>query len=106
MDGITDNFFDPRTARKFHVDVVEEAKRAGLEPPDTEAQKAATLKLRELEAKRQVATDEARARVVQAPPDSGMGVGDEPNSETPKPRESPLKQQRKSTQKAKEEGAG
>jgi hypothetical protein len=103
MDGVTDNHFDPRMNRKLVIDVVEEAKRAGLEPPDPEKQAEATRKLRELEAKRQAATDAARQKVVQAPPDSGMGVDTE--SEKAQPA-SPLKAQRAKIAKAKEVDAG
>jgi hypothetical protein len=100
MDGVTDNFYDPRTHRQLTIDVVEEAKRAGIDTPDPAKQAAATQKLRELEQKRAAATAEARERVVQAPADAGMGVDGGPK-ETEKAN--PLSAQKKRTSRAKEE---
>lgn len=90
MDGVTDNHFDPRAERKLVVDVAAEARRAGLAEVDVEAQKEATQKLRELEARRQAATDAAKERVVQQPADVGMGEGDE----AAKGVQSPIKAQK------------
>lgn len=101
MDGVTDNFFDPRTHRQLTIDVVEEAKRAGLTAPDPEKQAEATRKLRELEQKRAAATAEARERVITAPADAGMGVDGGPK-ETVK-KENPLSAQKKRASRVKED---
>lgn len=99
MDGVTDNYFDPRTQRQLVVDAAEEARRAGLTPVDPEKQAEATRKLRELEQKRTKAAQEARERTLSAPADEGLGVDGGPKKEEPAP--SPLKAQRKRSAQAK-----
>lgn len=99
-DGITDNRYDPRTEHKLVIDAVEEAKRAGVTLPDPEKEAKATAKLREMEAKRQAATDAAKARQVQTP-DVGMGA-----EQGDLGTESPLRSQRRKSAQMKEEAGG
>lgn len=100
MDGETNHFFDPRTARMPKVDRDAEAKAAGVDAPSATEQDAAVAKLRELEARREAAIQEAVAKRDAAPADSGMGVDNEPKSASPLKAQS---QRRKKASAASEE---
>ncbi len=103
MDGITDNHFDPRVASKLKVDAAAEAKAAGIQPADDVALTEATQKLRELEARRMKAFEDARDGKLQQRPDVGLTAdGGPPNPAEEKP-ETPLKQQRARRGKVAEE---
>ena len=83
MDGVTDNRYDPRADRVPTVDAVKEAQAAGLTAPSKNDIDKATKAIRELEAKREKAAEDARKARLHAPPDEGMGLDGGPKGESP-----------------------